>query len=224
MHLANNSPRYDAVSQALHWITVALIIVLLLTGKVGDVDADEPRSALFMWHGSLGTLVLLFAAARVIWLFVSPPPPLPQGMRRISRVLAYGMHLALYVLLFALPLSGWLASSAEGAPINFFGIASLPTWQVRIPQETTATTASGSEAAETKEAGESTEELFEDVHEVLGNVLLVLASLHTLAAFKHQLIDRDGLLLRMLPRAGWLRGGRPIESIRMPPGPDRTVR
>ncbi len=217
MQLANDSPRYDAVAQALHWITVVLIIVLLLTGKVGDVDADEPRSALFMWHGSLGTLVLLFAAARIIWLFFRPSPPLPQGMTRISRILAHGMHLALYALLFALPLSGWLASSAEGAAINFFGIASLPTWQVRIPrQETTPTTATGSEAAETTEDGESTEELFEDVHEVLGNVLLVLASLHTLAAFKHQLIDRDGLLSRMLPKAGWLRTSRPVESIRMP--------
>jgi cytochrome b561 len=87
---------------------------------------------------------------------------------------------------------------------------------MRTPRQETTPAATESEAAETKEAGKSAEELSEDVHEVLGNVLLVLASLHTLAAFKHQLIDREGLLSRMLPRAAWLRTGRPVESIRMP--------
>ncbi len=211
--------RYDAVSQALHWITAVLIVVLLLTGKMGDVDPDEPGSATFMWHGSLGILVLLVTAVRIIWLFVNPAPPLPEGMRRVSRVLAHGMHVALYVLLFALPLSGWLASSAEGAPVSFFGIASLPVWKTQIPRQEAASTATGSEAAETQGAAESTMELSEDVHEVLGNILLVLASLHTLAAFKHQLIDRDGLLSRMLPRVGWLRTGPPVRSVRMPRAP-----
>ncbi|MBS0578517.1 MAG: cytochrome b [Proteobacteria bacterium] len=196
-----------------------LIIVLLLTGKVGDVDADEPTSALFIWHGSLGILVLLVAAVRIIWLFVHPAPPLPEGMKHVSRVLARSMHVALYGLLFALPLSGWLASSAEGASVSFFGIASLPAWHMQIPRQETSSTATGSEAAGTQEAGESKKELFEDVHEVLGNVLLALAGLHILAAFKHQLIDRDGLLSRMLPRAGWLRTGRPVQSVRMPRAP-----
>lgn len=220
MQLKNDYSRYGAIGQTLHWITVALIIVLLLTGKVGDVDADEPGSALFMWHGSLGILVLLFAAARITWLFVNPPPPLPQGMTRIGRLLAHGVHLMLYALLFALPLSGWLASSAEGAPINFFGITTLPMWQIRIPGQgqvaiPTASAAAG-ETAQADDAAESNEELFEDVHEVLGNVLLILASIHTLAAIKHQLVDRDGLLSRMLPRTGWHRAGQSDESMRMP--------
>ena len=97
MSIANDSSRYGSVSQALHWITVALVIVLLVTGKAGDIDADEPGSAMFMWHGSLGVLVLLLAGVRVIWLLVSPPPPLPRSMTRAGRILARGMHLSLYV-------------------------------------------------------------------------------------------------------------------------------
>jgi cytochrome b561 len=82
-----------------------------------------------------------------------------------------------YLFLLALPLSGWLASSAEGGAVSFFGVATLPQWNV----------------------GAGGEELFEEAHEVLGNILLVLVSLHVLAALKHHFVDKDDVLLRMLP-------------------------
>ena len=200
MNVRNDSVRYGAVSQALHWIIVALVIVLLVTGKAGDIDADEAGSSMFMWHGSLGVLVLLLAGARIIWLLVSRAPPLPESMTRVGRILARGMHLALYVLLFALPLSGWLASSAEGASVNFFGIASIPAWQVNAPRQTVQRASVAAEGVEANEAGERQEDVFEEIHEVLGNVLLILVSLHALAALKHEFIDHDGLLRRMLPK------------------------
>ncbi len=211
---AKDSPRYDAVSQTLHWITAGLVIALLLTGKVGEIEPDEPESAMFVWHSSLGLLVLLFAVARIIWGFIGHAPAPPAGMTRLGRVLARSMHVSLYVLLLALPLSGWLAASAEGASANFFWVASLPRWDVRTPRPgATPPFASATQedqeedqegvARRPPEGKKEKNEVLEEAHEMLGDVLLILASLHTLAALKHQFIDRDELLRRMLPR--WAR-------------------
>lgn len=202
---SGESTRYGAVSQALHWITVVLVVVLLLTGKVGDVETDEPGSALFVWHGSLGVLVLLLTGIRILWALVARgPAPLP-GQSTLNRRVARGMHVALYALLVALPLSGWLAASAGGASVNFFWAASLPRWNVAAATTPGAPAApvaglrdddgASAEAAE----GEEGDETFEEIHEFLGNALLILASLHVLAALKHQFMDRDGLMMRMLP-------------------------
>lgn len=177
--------RYGAVSQAIHWITVVLVIVLLLTGLVGHPEADEPGNATFMWHGSLGVLVFLLAIARLFWRHLSRIPELPATMKPAERAIARMMHVAFYVLLFALPVTGWLMASAEGASVDFFGVTALPAWEFGA--------APGSPAA--KERGE----LFEEVHEVLGYTILVLAILHMLAALKHHFVNRDDVLRSMLP-------------------------
>lgn len=180
MHLSNSSSRYGSVSQVLHWLTVALVIVLLVTGKVTDIEADHPGNVAFLWHGSLGVLVLLLVIARIVWAFVSPAPSLPSTMTRAARLSARTMHGFLYALLVALPLSGWLEASSEGAAVNFFGVVSIPHWDL------SSNPADG-------------EEFFEEIHEVLGNALLILASLHALVALKHHFINRDDVLRRMLP-------------------------
>jgi cytochrome b561 len=201
------STRYGAVSQALHWITVGLVIVLLLTGKVGDVETDEPGSALFVWHGSLGVLVLVLTLLRILWTLVArAPAPLP-GQSPFNRAVARGMHAALYALLVALPLSGWLAASAGGASVNFFWTATLPRWDVAGGVTSSKPTAPVADVRDDDESagaaaakGKERDEAFEEIHEFLGNALLILASLHVLAALKHQFMDRDGLMMRMLPR------------------------
>jgi len=81
--------------------------------------------------------------------------------------------------LLAVPLSGWLAASSEAASINFFGVVSIPYWTVS--------------------GGHATEEFLEELHEVLGNALVILASLHALVALKHHFLNRDDVLKRMLP-------------------------
>lgn len=177
--------RYGAVSQAIHWITVVLVIVLLLTGLVGHPEADEPGNATFMWHGSLGVLVFVLAIARLFWRHLSRVPELPATMKPAERSIARAMHVAFYVLLFALPLTGWLVASAEGASVNFFGVTALPGWDFG--------------AAHESPAAKEREELFEEVHEVLGYAILVLAIVHMLAALKHHFVDRDDVLRSMLP-------------------------
>ncbi len=190
--------RYGAVSQAIHWITVVVVVTLLLTGLVGDVDADEPGSAIFMWHGSLGVLVFALAVVRIALSVVSRVPAFPATMNRLERGLARAVHVAFYVLLFALPVSGWLAASAEGASVNFFGVVSLPRYDSAADAPAAATRVDDEHEGG---AGERRENLFEEAHEVLGYAILVLAILHALAALKHHVVDRDDVLRSMLPRS-----------------------
>jgi cytochrome b561 len=87
-------------------------------------------------------------------------------------------HAAFYLLLLAMPLSGWLMSSASNFPVSWFGLVQLPDFVAADPE---------------------LKDLLEDLHETLAKALVALALLHVAAALKHQFIDRDGLLLRMLP-------------------------
>jgi cytochrome b561 len=200
---SNDSGRYGAISQAFHWLTVVLIIALLWTGWGADVEADEPGNSAFFWHSSLGVLVLTLALARLLWRFFTSAPPLPVAMRRSQRMFARAVHVGLYVLLFALPISGWLVASAEGGTVSFFGVA-LPSWQGASGVAPPAARPQSTESAEKEKgtvstAGEKRGEFWEEAHEVLAYVILGLAILHTLAALKHHFVDRDNVLRSMLP-------------------------
>ena len=208
MQLTNDTSRYGSVSQWLHWTTAALVVLLLVMGNAFDMEADEAGSTLFFWHSSLGVLVFILVAARIGWLLFSRPPALPRSASRLFRILARSTHIALYALLFALPVSGWLAASSEGAAVSLFGITTVPQWKAAGPPVSGASVqgarlavATGRGKKDISEAKGETDGVFKEIHEVLGNVLLVLASLHVLAALKHHFVNHDEVLLRMLPRA-----------------------
>jgi cytochrome b561 len=93
--------------------------------------------------------------------------------------------------------TGWLAASSEGASVNFFGVVSIRHWDLGSNPAPIA--AAQNAEVRAKATGGEGEEFFEEVHEVLGNALLILASLHALAALKHHFLDRDDVLKRMLP-------------------------
>ena len=175
MKILNTPSRYGAVSQGLHWLTAALVVILILTGKSGDLEPAD-GGALYYWHTSLGLLVLLLVVARVLWRIFTPPPPAPAGQSRLAGRAAHGLHFLFYLLLVALPLTGGLAAVEQGGVVTFFGFVTLPNW-----------------------AASSDRGLFEEMHEVLGNVLLVVVVLHALAALKHHYVDKDDVLTRMLP-------------------------
>ncbi len=198
MSSTNPLMRYGTVSQVLHWTIAALVIVQLVMGKAGLIDAEHSSTAAFMWHGSLGLIVLALALVRILWILVNRPPAFPATLSRLGRISARTVHVSLYALLIALPMSGWWAASAEGATVNFFNMATVPGWRV------TAASPSRSETqfqtlAEPEQQGAAQDDAAQEIHELLGDALLVLVILHVLAALKHQFVDHDQLIERMLP-------------------------
>jgi cytochrome b561 len=122
--------------------------------------------------------VFILAVARAAWRLTHPPPPMPEATPRWERRAAAFSHAALYVLLIAIPLSGWLMSSALGVQTVYFGVLPLPDL-----------------LAKDKALGEA----LKVVHVVLNAVLGVLVTAHVAAALKHHFLDRDDVLHRMLP-------------------------
>jgi len=178
MPARNTAVRYGFVAQGLHWVIAGLLIVQVTLGKIADdLPLGLDKLALTARHKSVGITILALAAIRLAWRLIDRPPA-PPPMPRWQFVASRLTHAAFYVLLFAMPLSGWLMSSASNYPVSWFGLVQLPDF-VR--------------------PDEGLEHLLEEVHETLAKVLITLAILHVAAALKHQFIDRDGLLTRMLP-------------------------
>jgi len=178
MPARNSSVRYGWVAQGLHWAILALLILQVTLGKIAhELPVGLERLVMMSRHKSVGITILALAVIRLAWRWTDSPPASPP-MPRWQALVAHLNHWGLYALLFALPITGWLMSSAANRPVSWFGLAQLPNFiapDARL------------------------KEVFEEAHELLVNVLFVLVGLHVAAALKHQFIDRDGLLFRMLP-------------------------
>jgi len=177
--MSQPSPVYSNVSIALHWI-----IAILVFGQIGLVmahDATEgPASANFMMlHKSGGLLILLLTLVRIGWRFKEPVIALPAEMPGWQKLLARLVRVGFYALLIAMPLGGWAASSAAGRDIAFYGLFNWPLLPI----------GGGREAAQQ----------FMAMHELGAKALYVLLFLHIAGALKHQFLDKDNILRRMLP-------------------------
>ncbi|HME40597.1 MAG TPA: cytochrome b [Steroidobacteraceae bacterium] len=171
--------RYSAVAQTFHWVIAALVVVqFVLANLEGDLPIGAHKLALLARHKSFGMTVLMLAILRLLWRLKNPPPGLPAGMSPLERRLARATHIAFYVLLFAMPLTGWMMSSAKNYSVSWFG---LFTWPNLIGKSETAF------------------KVLHATHEILSDVLLAIAILHILAALKHHFWHKDDVLRRMLP-------------------------
>ncbi|MBP7366527.1 MAG: cytochrome b [Pseudoxanthomonas sp.] len=181
MSLKNTTDRWGGISQLLHW-TIAILIVLI--GIVGLVMGELPRSPKYFWvytaHKSLGLTVLALVLVRIGWrLYAGAPRPVP-GTPRLQALLASATHGAIYLLILALPLSGWIYDSANALrPFRWFGLVEVP--KLVAPDEALAASAHGA-------------------HEWLFWLLMALVAGHAGAALYHHFIQRDATLARMLPR------------------------
>lgn len=187
MQWRNTASRYGYVATALHWVIVAGIVAQYFLAEAAEDHEGAGPSAFSAagFHNSIGITILALALLRVLWRLVELPPSLPQTMKSYERTLARTTHFAFYVLLFALPLTGWALATADQQAISFFGLFDLP--QLRLGAQLPI------------EGGTLTEDQLEEIHEVLFNVLLGLAVLHIAAALKHHFFDRDNVLRTMLP-------------------------
>jgi len=180
MTLRNTPDRWGPVSQLLHWTIFLLIAAIAVLGLyMVDLPRNPQTIKLYALHKSLGLTVLALVALRLAWrAFAGAPHPVagtPSWQERIAAL----THGAMYVLMFALPLTGWLLNSAAGYPLQWFGMFNLP----RI--------------AATDHA---LRELAESLHENGFWLLLGLVIAHAGAAFYHHLFQHDATLTRMLPR------------------------
>lgn len=179
--------RYTAVAIAMHWLIAFGIIGMIGLGwYMGDLEDRAQQYALTQLHKSLGIVILLLSAARIIWRVMNPQPPEPE-MPAWQSSAARATHIAFYVLIIAMPLTGWLMVSASttGIPTNLFGAIPWP----HIPGLPNLST----------EAKEAFHVPIEFAHSKLAWVAIVLLVLHVGAALKHQFVDKDGLLARMIP-------------------------
>jgi cytochrome b561 len=171
--------RYTKVAMTLHWIIAILVIANIGIAELTEDLSREARGPYMDVHKAFGITVLVLTLARIAWRLGHKPPPMPASMPAWQTATARITHFAFYLLLFALPLSGWLWMSTYPAPVSYFGLFEVPVLPV-----------AGQEAlGETLHEG----------HEVMGKAMLALVVLHILGAFKHLLVDKDGVFGRMLP-------------------------
>lgn len=175
--------RYTTVAIALHWLLgLSLVAMFGLGVYMADLPFSPWRLKLYNWHKWAGITFLALSVLRLVWRISHRPPALPaaisQAMPAWQNLAHHATHHLLYALFFVVPLLGWAYSSAAGFPIVWFG-------QITLPDLVTADKALA--------------ELIKPLHELSAIALMALAALHIAAALKHQWIDRDGLLERMLP-------------------------
>lgn len=172
---------FDPVAVSLHWILAVLIAGSFFVGlyMVG-LHFSPLRFRLFNWHKWAGMGVLALSIARLAWRAAGhPAPALPLGVPRWQHLAYLATHVAFYVLFFAVPLLGWLYTSAVGVPVVWFGVLPLPDL-----------------IAVDKPLADG---VLKPLHMASSYVLAALVVLHVAAAMKHQLVDRDRLLVRMWP-------------------------
>lgn len=184
MSLKNAPDRWGGVSQSLHWLIVALILVMAYLGlTMTDLPNTPYKIRIYTLHKSIGISILVLVTIRLAWrLYAGAPRPVARTPAWQHRA-ASATHAALYVLLFAMPLSGWIQNSAAGFPLPWFWLVHLPPIAPR---------------------GEALHALSKTWHEWLFWALIGLSLVHAAAAAWHHLFPRDATLTRMLPR-GWLR-------------------
>ena len=172
--------RYSATAMSLHWLIALLIVAGFYLGWImTDIPGFTPtKLRYFSWHKWIGVTVFVLAVIRLAWRLTHRAPKLPPGMQPLQKLAAELVHVILYVLMFVIPASGYLYSSAAGIQVVYLGIVPLPTL---IGPDATLKV------------------VLKTVHIWLNYTLLALVAAHTMAALKHHFIDRDGLLARMIP-------------------------
>ena len=171
--------RYTGTARMLHWLAAPLILAgfvlgLYMTGL--DITPDKLR--FYAWHKWVGITVFLLAAARLAWRAAHPAPPLPATMPAWQIRASGATHALLYVLMLAIPLSGWIYSSSTGVSVVYLGLVPLPDL---VPKD--------------REMAKALLLL----HDSLNYLLAAAVTVHIAAALKHQFVDRDDVMARMLP-------------------------
>ncbi|QTL01958.1 cytochrome b [Aquabacter sp. L1I39] len=170
---------YSGPARWIHWLTALAILTVIPAGLVMmRLPSGPAQDQLFDLHKSVGFLILCLAVLRVaVRLAYGAPPPVPNRPRW-QRATSNAVHHALYGLIFVMPLLGWAGSNAYGAPVSVFGLFTLPDLVAK---------------------DQALSDRLNGAHQALGYVTAGLVSLHILAGLWHGIVQRDGVLSRMIP-------------------------
>jgi cytochrome b561 len=174
----HSTDRYSSTAKALHWLMALGLFSALGVGfYMTGLPLSPQKLQIYSWHKWAGVSLFLLVLLRFAWR-LSHRPPAPVPMPAWQRLAAEGVHHLLYLLMFAIPLTGWLMSSAKGFQTVYFGVLPIPDLIGKDP-----------------DLGN----LLKTVHVSLNFLLLALVAAHAGAALKHHFLDRDATLRRMLP-------------------------
>lgn len=174
--------KYTRFAIALHWLMAIGLIGLFAFGLyMADLPLSPTKLRYYSWHKWAGVTLFLLALVRLAWRFAHRPPALPEHMGRGEQFVAHTGHGLLYLLIVAVPLSGWLMSSAKGIQTVLFGVLPIP---------------------DLLEKNRDLGDLLQTVHWGLNMALAAIVVGHVAAALKHHFIDKDDVLTRMLPDHG----------------------
>ncbi len=170
---------YNSLARACHWLTVALLLAII---PLGLVMADLPRGLLqdtfFVTHESLGLTVLGLTVLRLFWRLARPAPPPSPALGPLERRASGGVHAIFYLLLFLMPVTGYLFLGFSGIELRYLGLIEVPSLVAKAKPRADLALSS---------------------HASLQWAIYALAALHIGAALHHYLIRRDDVLQRMLP-------------------------
>jgi len=172
---------YHPLAKILHWLTALLVLGLIAVGLwMVDLPISLTKLLAFAWHKWIGLVVLVLTVLRCLWRWYSPPPRLPDTVETWHRRLSAVSHGLLLTLLLAMPVSGWLMSSAGGVTVYWFGYLQLPDL---VPRD------------------QLTFAMLRMLHHKLAWLLIAVLIVHVLAVFHHDVWRRDGIFRRMWPFA-----------------------
>jgi cytochrome b561 len=178
--IANTEDHFGSMAILFHWSMAFIVIGLAALGlymvTLQDVGFNKEKIMLILYHKEFGMLVLVLLAARLAWRVTHILPQLVAHLPDWQKIAARFVHLSFYALMFALPMTGWLMSSAAGIPVSLFGLATLPDF---LPRD---------------------DYLFQRlIDKWLGYVLILFIFVHVGAALRHHFVFKDDTLRRMLP-------------------------
>ncbi len=180
------SSRYTTVAIVFHWVIAIMLVSMVFYGwwmeelSISDDGVGFVQGA-YNWHKTAGITILILSLARLGWRLTHPVPPLPAGTPGWQAFVARFTHVAFYAVMIGAPIGGWITASATRFPTKLFNADALTLPRLPAPQT------------------DQFYELASSIHGAGGWVILTLLALHAGAALKHHVLDRDGVLQRMIP-------------------------
>ena len=177
MQLSNTTTTYGSVSKLFHWLIFLLVLVMIAGGFFMDDVPDEYKGVIFNLHKLTGLCVLFLMILRMLWAAMNVKPSLPVATPVWQQTATRVTHYLLYLLVTAMPLVGWIGSSASRKAPHIGDI----TLTLPVP------------------ADKALSHAMFDVHEVIAYMIIAVFTIHVIGALYHHYIKKDDILRRMLP-------------------------